>query len=166
MKPFPLRRETDAKEINAILNHPEVYPWVACRIPRGKVDLSERLADPRNVLLMARGGGFFFFALSPLTVPALVYEAHQQFLPAYRGLQVYHGACAAVAWMFEHTIATTLVAHIPTKHRQAQHVAAYAGFRRTGNVLIKAVPSPFGLSDAYEYQILRDSQLGAASHGN
>lgn len=161
-RPYPLRRSHDAAEINAILNHPEVYPWVACRIPRGEVDVSGLLADPRNVLLMLRGGGFFCVAQTPPGLPAMIYEVHIQFLPNYRGLQVYHGAKHGVAWMFDNTEAQQLVAYIPTKLRTSQHVAHYAGFRRTGKVLKGTAPSPFGLMDAYEYVVRRAGDVGAA----
>src|SRR5882724_9813525 len=72
-------RSFDAADINPILNDPSILPSVT--IPGIEViDAAPIVADPRNVLLMAEGGGILFIADEPA-----IYEVHTNFLPKFRG---------------------------------------------------------------------------------
>lgn len=117
-----LRREFNASEINAIINDPSVFPSVA--IPGIEtIDLRGLIADPRNVLLMADGGGVLFCQDEPG-----IYEVHTQFLPAFRGRHAIRASIEAYRWMFTHTDCMTLFTRVPSPNRAAAFAARVVGF--------------------------------------
>jgi hypothetical protein len=101
-----ISREYGAEKINAVVNHPGVRPWVG---GNGPIDLSQTVADQRNVLLMGRGGGFVLIQLEPG-----IYEAHSQFLPGHRGAHVIAAAKEASRYMFTRTDCVEIVTKVPT----------------------------------------------------
>lgn len=125
-----IRRSYDAADINPILNRPEVFKTIACQgIEPGSLDVSELVADPRNVLLMSDAGGI----LAILQEPS-IYEIHTNFIPAERGSQqgphrmaVCH---AAYRFMFTHTDCVTLFTRIPTHNRAAAVFAPMLGWTK------------------------------------
>lgn len=145
-----LLREFDASFINSVINHPEIYPWVACRIPIGRLDLGPLLLDARHVLLTNEGGGVFFQWLRDLC-----YEAHIQFLPTHRGRFAFRSAAESVRWMFENTDAEEIIGVIPCTNLGSQKVAKRVGFRFTGRVDPVSRPSPAGLVDGLEFLLTR-----------
>lgn len=123
-----IRRSLDAGEINAIVNHPDVFPAVS--VPGiERIDLAPQLAERhpdgthRNVLLMAEGGGVVFFWLAPG-----LYEVHTNFLPNHRGRHALRASLAAYRWMFAHTDCMAIVTRIPAWNRAAEVWARKAGF--------------------------------------
>jgi hypothetical protein len=119
-----LYREFDAASINAIVNDPGVRPWVA--VPgQAELDLTDVLADRRNVLLMIGGGGVLFHQQEPG-----LYEAHTQFLPQVRGRNALAATRAALHWMFTRTDCMEVLTKVP-----AHNVAADAWARLAGGVL-------------------------------
>jgi len=116
-----IRRVFDAAVINPIVNHPAVRPWVAA-IPHGDIDLTDALADERNVLLMIDGGGIFFAQLFPG-----IYEAHTQFLPSVRGPAAMSATREAIHWMFTRTDAMEILTKVPQHNRAADLWARASG---------------------------------------
>lgn len=132
-------RETTAARINAVVNHEAVRSWVT--MPgQDTLDLTEAVADPRNVILMTEDGtgGIVFHQHEPG-----IYEAHTQFLPEARGRQ----ALAAVREMIDHMFVATdcmeLLTRCPAGNRPAEALA-----RAVGGVLdferASAWPTPEG----------------------
>jgi RimJ/RimL family protein N-acetyltransferase len=141
-------RETDATRINAVVNHEAVRPWVT--MPgQETLDLSDVVADPRNVVLMTEDGmgGIVFHQHEPG-----IYEAHTQFLPEARG----RAALAAVHEMIDHMFVATdcmeLLTRCPAGNRPAEALARAVGgvldFERAG-----AWPKADGAVDVRYYAI-------------
>jgi hypothetical protein len=116
-------RETDAKHINEVLNHPIVRPDVD-DVPEGVMDISSLVADPRHVLLMGEHGGCFFIKILPG-----VYEVHTQAVPEGRGAWISQFVLAAGDWMFTRTDAFEIVTRIPEEHLGARALARHAGMK-------------------------------------
>lgn len=117
-----MRRSFDAGDINPILNNPEVLP--AITLPGiDHLDVTEQVSDPRNVLLMAEGGGILFCQHEPG-----IYELHTNFLPGYRGRYVLRTSIAAYRWMFTCTDAMVLLTRVPAFNKGADLFARIAGF--------------------------------------
>lgn len=142
-----IQREFDAARLNAVVNHPAVHAWIA---PPGfgDLDLSEAVADRRNVLLMTEGGGVMFFQHEPG-----VYDAHTQFTPEVRGKVAFAATRAAVRYMFTNTDCMEVLTKVP-----AHNLAADALARRVGCIMEyerpDMWPTPDGLQ-AMRYFALR-----------
>lgn len=100
-------RSYSAGRINEIVNHPEVLPWVR-GATRSPLDLTEVVADERNVLLLGEHGGVLFAYQQPA-----IYEAHTQVLPEGRGWQTVEMVNAALTWMFCRTDAHEILTRCP-----------------------------------------------------
>lgn len=135
-------REFSSERINAVINHPEVRPWVGMP-QQGYIDLTPMVADLRNVLLMGEGGGFFFHQLLPG-----IYEVHTQFLPEHRGANVLQAAHDAERWMFTRTDCLEIRSKVPehnkgalgfagAMHYELQYERADAWPTETGPVAVK-----------------------------
>lgn len=124
-----LARGFDAAAINAVINDPSVFPWVA--MPgTTHLDLAPLLVDRRNVLLMAGGtGGFFFEQHEPG-----IYEIHSFFLPAMRGGAALAAFAEAMEWMFCRTDCMEVLTKVPVNNFAAdgfaQRVGAVLEFER------------------------------------
>lgn len=111
--PVELHRSFDAADINPILNHPSVFPFIS--IPGlEKIDATDLLANPSNVLLMANGGGIMFCQSEPG-----IYEVHTNFLPEYRGRNAIKVSQDAYKWMFDHTDCMVLQTRVPAFNKAA-----------------------------------------------
>jgi hypothetical protein len=100
-------RSYDATKINAIINDPSVFPLIS--IPGIEtLDVSNLLADERNVLLMAEGGGILFCWHEPCT-----YEVHTAFLEGFRGRHAIRASKAAYRWMFTRSDCLVLLTKVP-----------------------------------------------------
>lgn len=113
MTPLTVHREFAADNINAVVAHPDVRPWVG---GTGPLDLTSVVADPNNVLLMGEGGGLLFQCLAPG-----LYEVHTQFIPEARGPRALQAVKDALRWMFTKTDCIEVVTKVPDGN-----VAAYA----------------------------------------
>ena len=99
-------RSFDANDINPILNHPEVFPFIS--VPGIEtIDATNLVGDQRNVLLMAHGGGLLFCFLEPG-----IYEVHTNFLPGFRGRYALRASLAAYRWMFTHSDCMTIIGRV------------------------------------------------------
>lgn len=106
-------REFSSERINAVVNNPEVRPWVG--LPQqGYIDLTPMVADLRNILLMAEGGGFFFHQQEPG-----IYEVHTQFVPEHRGANVLQAAADAERYMFTRTDCLEIRSKVPEGNKAA-----------------------------------------------
>lgn len=116
-----IQREFTADRLNAIVNHPEVHPWVA--LPgQGDLDLSGAVADQRNILLMSDAGGILF-----VFHEQGIYEAHSQFLPEARGRQALRVMREAFRWMFTATPCMEILTQVPVHNRAAALFARHCG---------------------------------------
>ena len=125
--PVIVRRSFDATDINPIINHPSVFPFVT--IPGiDYIDVSPVLADERNILLMGDGGGILFIWCEPG-----VYEIHTNFLKPERGAHgkgpyIQNFCLAAYRWMFTRTDCLILLTKIPAFNRAANIFAPLLGW--------------------------------------
>ena len=117
-----ITREYTADNINAVINHPAVHPWVAVA-GQGELDLSGLVEDGSNVLLMADRGGFMFHRLEPA-----VYEVHTQFLPEGRGRHALKAARAALHHMFTGTDCMEVLTKCPVNNPATAWMARHLGF--------------------------------------
>lgn len=118
-----IERQHSADRINVILNHPAIRPWVA-NDSDGVIDLSETIADSRNVVLMGAHGGIAFLWMQPG-----VYEAHTQVLPAGRGGWTCELTEACARHMFTKTDAYDIATRVPAGHVAAKAAAEAQGMR-------------------------------------
>lgn len=112
----------DPVEVNAIVNHPKVRPYLGGS-DLEPLDLTNFVRDPANYALRYEG----FLALFHAKMPGL-YEVHTQALPASRGAVVAAGAPAMATWMFTRTNAIELVTRIPDDNDAARELAVFNGF--------------------------------------
>jgi hypothetical protein len=103
------------------LNHPLVRPWVA-DASEGALDLSARVADRRNILLLGEHGGVMFYPVMPG-----VYEAHTQVLPAGRGGWTRGLTQACAHWMFTRSPAYEIMTRVPQGHFAAKAATEATG---------------------------------------
>jgi hypothetical protein len=123
-----VERHTDAAHLNAIANHPAVYPWV--RGPHeGPIDCTALLCEPGIYALMGEHGGVLFRRLQ-----GGLYEAHSQYLPSGRGEWAVAASRQAMHWMFTHTDAAELITRCPDGNLGAKALAR-ALARSVGGVL-------------------------------
>ena len=119
----PVFREADATRINAVVNHDAVRPWVM--LPgQDRLDLSDFVADPRNVVLMNEAGtvGIAFHRHEPG-----IYEAHTSALPEARGATVLAAVRSMIAWMFTATDCMELLTRCPAHNCPAEALAKAVG---------------------------------------
>lgn len=115
---YPLiwREMDSATEINRILNHPDVFPWI--KTPgQQEFDVSALIANPMNVFLRCNGGVVIFMA----DAEAGTYEDHVCFLKGYRGIQAIKAKLMALDYLFTHTPATFVSAPIPSGNKPCLH---------------------------------------------
>mgnify|MGYP001608696796 CR=1 FL=1 len=99
--------QPDARKLNLIVNHPDVYPWV--RGPaQGELDITPAFERGDVLCLLAEHGGILFQMLQPG-----LYEAHTQVLPEGRGAWAVRCVSACLHWLFTHTDAIEVVTKCP-----------------------------------------------------
>ena len=116
-----VRRTFDAVEVNLILNHPEVLPWVTS--DNNKLDAGNFIADKTNYALMADGGCFLCNWLG-----GLVYEVHTNFLPDARGQNAVRAARDGLFYMFITTPCMEVVTRVPVDNVAADIFTRKMGF--------------------------------------
>lgn len=122
------------------MNEPEILEQIAAP-GAASLDLTPLLADARNVLLMAQGGGIFFNWHE-----AGLYEVHTNFLPEYRGKHAFQASLAAYRWMFTRTDCMALLTRVPATNRGARMFCGAVGATREFDR--KAIwPTKHGLVD-------------------
>lgn len=144
--PDTVERSFDATLANAIMNHPEVFAFIATP-GTDAIDLSPVISDTNNILLMAVGGAILFLARGPG-----LYEVHTNFLPGYRGRHAIRASRAAYRWMFTHTPCMTLRTMVPVTNKGADAFCRLVGARYEFT-RERLWPTPSGLVDAKFYSL-------------
>lgn len=111
------RRDFDATRINKIVNHPEVFKYVAI-FGQTEFDLSQLVNEMENYFLLCDEGGCFF---TPYETG--VYEVHTQFLPTMRGVEALKVMKEAFRYMFVNTDCMKILTKIPANNQPAIGIA-------------------------------------------
>lgn len=115
MADVTVKRGFDSGPVNAILNHPAVFPLIS--VPGiEKFDIAPQIADPSNYFLMVDGGCVIF---TPDLPGSGLYEVHTSFLPLFRGRHAIQASLACYRWMFAHTDCMMLQTRVPAFNRAA-----------------------------------------------
>lgn len=123
-----LGRVHDAALVNAIVNHPEVRPYVGA--PEiGNLDVSELIARPEHWFLMGPHGGFMLAWSAPD-----VREVHTFILPEGRGRWAEDARAAMIDYAREHGV-KMLWTKIFEGDRHVIRYARQGGMQFTGDVL-------------------------------
>jgi hypothetical protein len=118
-----VHREFDPSPINAILNHPEVFPFITLPDTECAADAAAAISDPRNVFLVVDGGCMFFEWQEPG-----LYEIHTNFIPGHRGKYAYHAIQEMFRWMFVRTDAMMILTRVPDSNAAAKSMARRCRF--------------------------------------
>ncbi len=110
-------------EVNAIINHPDVFPFVADGMPY-PLNCAELMIG-RNIFLMCEGGGFCL-----VWQHDDVYEGHYYFLSDFRGRHAITEGRNALKWCGDRGI--SLIGHTPLDNRQARFFNRQMGMRSIG----------------------------------
>lgn len=121
-----LTRSTDADAINAVINAPEVRPFVG---GEGVLDITPALLLPNNVALMGEHGGFLFAWSAPG-----VYEVHTFILLGGRGEWARAAASHAIESMAR-IGASMLWTRIAPEQENVIAFALEMGMRPTGETV-------------------------------
>lgn len=114
-------RSFDADFANRLANHPAIRPYVLA--PDGPIDLTERIADSRNVFLAWDRGGFLC-----VDHGGGMYEVHSMVLREGRGAETVARAREAIAYMFVRTDCMELHTKVPKGNVAARALARVCGF--------------------------------------
>jgi hypothetical protein len=117
----------------------------------GKIDVSGLIADQRNVLLMAEGGGIIFAWHEPG-----IYEVHTNFLKSHRGRNAVRASLAAYRWMFTHTDCMMLLTRVPAFNKAAHSFCLMVGAVRNFD-REKIWPTDDGLVDVAYWSLHFDT---------
>lgn len=116
-----LEIQADAKRLNEIVNHPEVFPWV--KGPTDEpIDLTEVVTRGDTVTLLGKHGGILFRCLQPG-----LWEAHTQIEPAGRGRWALECVQACLAWLLTRTDAMEVMTRCPKGNLAALALAKAIG---------------------------------------
>lgn len=117
-----VERATSAERINAILNHPDVRPWIVSDDTK-PLDLSMVVNDRAHYFLIGPRQTVLCFRIM-----LGIYEFHVAALPDGRGREMVEFAEAAETVMFTQTDAVELMTRIPLTHRASEGLAKIRGF--------------------------------------
>jgi hypothetical protein len=119
-----IRQTFDPEEVNEVINHPAVRPWIGPPLDE-PFDCSF-LMNNDNVFLMTEGGGFAF-----LLQPDGTHSAHSHFLPEFRGKHAIDAGKEALIWLAERDI--KIIGHTPKDNRAALLFNRLIGMRHVGS---------------------------------
>ena len=108
-----LKRDFDAIRLNAVVNDPDVRPFVLAP-GTDTLDLTPLVLNLANIALMCDSGGLVFVRAADG-----MYEVHTQFLASARGAQAVAFTQEAVRWVFTRTDAFELWTKVPESNRAA-----------------------------------------------
>jgi hypothetical protein len=117
-----IERTFDAEFFNDICNRPEVRPGLG---GTGRVDLTAVIAEPRNIALRTRHGGFIL-----LPAGAGFYSVHTQFAAEGRGAHAIAAMRAGLEFMFTRTDAMRIFSQCPDNNPGAMGLAVKGGAKR------------------------------------
>ncbi len=116
--------QKDAARLNAIVNHPDIYPWVK-GFADGPLDLSPVIDGGEAVCLLGEHGGLLFHRLQPG-----LYEVHTQVVPEGRGEWALNCARACLHWLFTRTDAVEVLTKCPEGNLAAKSLARACGLTK------------------------------------
>lgn len=118
-----VERSFDHEALDAILNHPEVFQWVA-KPEHNTLCSKEIVENGSNYLLLNedKSGALLFVFQEPC-----VYEVHTQFLPGARGSAAFKFTCEALDWMFLRTDVMEILTVVPEGNKAADSLARIVG---------------------------------------
>lgn len=119
-----IRRTQDAEQLNRIVNHPDIRPFVA-DMSVGELDLSPQVANAANICLVGEFGAFLCFKFYEGC-----YEVHTQVLPEGRGEWTRRFAETGAHYMFTATDCVEILTRVPEGHMPALALTKTMGFRR------------------------------------
>ena len=133
---YVLRRTFDASEVNSILNHESVFPFVT--LPGFKsldvtplIEEKDQIGNYRHVALMADRGCILFCQIEPG-----IYEVHTNFIrvkhgerKGTEGAYVKAAILESYRWMFTHTDCMVLQGKIPAFNRALRIFAPLVGWQ-------------------------------------
>ena len=114
---------TDPGFVNAVLNHPDVRPFVADAAD-GHLDVSAMMASGSRLFLRGEHGVFVL-----LKYDVGIWEVHTAILPAGRGAWSRLFGQAGAMWMFTQSDCDELLTRVPATHDGARRLASDMGFR-------------------------------------
>lgn len=124
-KMLPLvRRDFSAHEINRFANHPDIVEWVRGH-ELGRLDLTNVVAQQKNVCLVGEYGVLLFCQLQPG-----VYEVHTLVAPEGRGPWAAQMARTCLHLMFTASDALEIVTRVPRGNLGARTLALMCGFEK------------------------------------
>jgi hypothetical protein len=115
MQPI-VSRQTSSTRINAILNHPDVLPWVSK--DGAPLDLGPIIEHPDVFAIYGEYGGQVYHRLQPG-----LFEAHSAALPQGRGTWMVEATHQSLKWLFTHTEAVEIVTRVPVGNVAAKGLA-------------------------------------------
>lgn len=118
-----VERQYTAFDINRIVNHADVLPWVSGSA-EGALDLTSAVANPANVCLVGELGTMLFVAQQPG-----LYECHVATLPDGRGAWTERFVRACLHWIFTRTDAVEIMARLPKGNVRVRALATRVGFK-------------------------------------
>lgn len=113
-----IERQTDARQLNAIVNHPAVLPWVGMGAGQERLDLSEAIQSPDVVCLLGVYGGVTFHRLQPG-----LWEAHTHMLLEGRGQWALACVQACLHYLFTRSEAVEIMTRCPKGNLAATALA-------------------------------------------
>jgi len=123
-----LNRTQDAGAVNALVNHPDVRPYVG--LPdAGDLDLTEAVARPEHWFLLGEHGGFALLWSAPT-----VHEVHTFILKSGRGAWADKARAAMIDFAKENG-AKMLWTRMPPKSPHVERFARQGGMQPTGEVV-------------------------------
>lgn len=123
-----LDRSYDAERINAVINDPDVRPYVG-PADFGVIDLTDAIARPEHWFLMGEHGGFGLIWSAPH-----IHEIHTFILPSGRGKWATQAAEAMIDFARKNGD-TMLWTKIPPKLKNVGVYARLMGMKTTGMVI-------------------------------
>jgi hypothetical protein len=114
---------TDAARVNAVLNHPDVRPWIA-DLGEGEIDTAPLLDKSGTLCLMGEHGLFFLFKYD-----IGIWEVHTAIRPSGRGAWAREFAERGARHMFCTTDCVELLTRVPEGHIAAKALTETMGFR-------------------------------------
>lgn len=119
-----IRRTLDARHLNEIANHPEVFPFLGAQGVES-IDLTEALGNVLNIGIEAHHGGWVLFHMTPGE-----YDLHTMFSPEGRGAAYFRAAKQALRYVFTRTDCLEIFTKCPDSNPGAHMAAIKVGFRQ------------------------------------
>lgn len=127
--PAILSLTRDAARVNAVINHPDVRPYVGAP-EAGYLDISRRMAEPENLFPFGEHGGFALIWTAPAE-----HEVHTYILPSGRGKWARQAAAEMISLAAQHGT-ERLWTQIEPEMRNVRNFAVSMGMVPTGETLV------------------------------